>query len=135
MKQNICKWCGQTNHTSLMCFQKPRKRIKPVAKHTEQKEIDCKYAWFKENPPDESGTWVCYLQISPLCPILLTKETIVQEHVKPKGRYPELKYVVSNRKPSCEYCNGLKSSQSLETLAEEYPHLREYVLFPTENST
>lgn len=128
MNVKKCKWCGGTNHSSLMCFSKPRQRIRNTSIKTEQLEIEAKLQWFEANPSDENGNWICYLKIHPLCPVVLTRDTITQEHVKPKQRYPELKYVISNRRPSCKFCNRLKSGQSIETLAKTYPHLQKLLV-------
>lgn len=142
MIKKACKNCGdefnQYNTTQTLCARcsyekyqnqsrRPRKAIRKVSKKTEQKEIDAKYAWFDANPPDENGHWFCYLMIHPLCPYVLDRSTITQEHVKPKQRYPELKYDITNRKPSCSPCNALKSGRSLESLAKLYPHLQNVV--------
>lgn len=126
MPKKYCDDCTVT-HTPLMCWMKPRGRIPFASKKTEQAEIDAKYAWFEANPPDKYGHWICYLQIDPRCPKILTRETIVQEHVKPKGKYRSLKYDITNRKPACTFCNGLKGGQSLEKLAETYPQLRRFL--------
>lgn len=113
--RNKCKYCGGA-HTSLSCFNKPRRPLRQESEKARSKRTETNREWFKINPPDKKGLWYCYLRISPLCPIKLTRTTIRLEHVKSKVRYPELKYVVSNLKPACEHCNKLKGSLDLEEL-------------------
>lgn len=127
MNQPICKHCGKTDHYSLMCFNRPRKLIKPKSDKYYQQEMDTKWAWFKLNPPDHNGYWDCYLCISENCPYRINRDTLVLEHVKPKVRYPKLRFVVSNIKPSCRFCNKIKGSRELEELVLQYPHLRRYL--------
>lgn len=84
--------------------------------------------WYVKNPPDQHGYWDCYLRISPYCFIRMTYWTVIQEHVKPKKKYPELKYDLDNIRPACEPCNSLKSGSTLEELVETYPHLSIYIV-------
>lgn len=116
MKQSICNYCGGDNHTSLMCFKKPRRRIKPISDKNKLKEQQTKREWFDLNPPNEKGLWFCYLGISPDCPRKLTRSTITLEHVKSKVRHPELKFDVTNLKPACSPCNALKGSRDVDEL-------------------
>lgn len=116
MKQPICKHCGSETHYSLMCFQKPRKKIHPVSSTTYFKRKKMRRAWFEKNPPDGKGVWICYLQISPNCPKKVTYSTINLEHVKSKVRYPELRYDLDNIKPACSFCNTLKGSKDVDEL-------------------
>lgn len=108
-----------------MCFNKPRRRIKLVSSKTLTQEQEAKREWLRLNPPDERGRWYCYLQISPKCYKVLTTATLRQEHVKSKVRYPELKYVVSNRKAACDPCNAMKGSRDLDEIPEytSYPQI------------
>ena len=126
-EQKPCKYCGRTDHYSIACFNKPRGRIKPKSDKYYQQEMDTKWQWFKLNPPDENGYWNCYLSISPMCPIRLNRDTLRLEHVKPRARYPELKFDVTNLKPACSWCNMIKGSSELEELVEDYPHLKVYI--------
>lgn len=114
--KNMCKFCGKTDHTSLMCLKKPRRPIKKESAKTLSKRTATRREWFKLNPPDDKGVWVCYLQISPECPIKLTRSTITLEHVRSKVRAPELKYDINNLRPACGYCNKLKGSLDLNEL-------------------
>jgi 5-methylcytosine-specific restriction endonuclease McrA len=114
--KNQCKYCGGTNHTSLMCLKKPRKPIRQESVKAQSKRTATSREWYRLNPPDNNGNWICYLQISPRCPRILTRETITLEHVKSKARHPGLKYDVNNLKPACEFCNKLKGSLDLEDL-------------------
>lgn len=116
MKQPICKYCGGETHTSLKCFNKPRKRIHPISSDTYFKRKKLRIKWFELNTPDENGEWACYLQISPLCPKKITYSTINLEHVKSKARYPELRYDLDNIKPACSECNRIKGSRDVDEL-------------------
>lgn len=91
-----------------------------MARKTEQKWIDTKLKWFEQNPPDEKGQWVCYLQIAWNCPKILDRRTLTLEHVRSKARAPELKYEVSNLKPSCSNCNALKESLEVDEVLKKY---------------
>lgn len=114
--KNNCKYCGSSTHTTLMCLNKPRVPIRQESEKARSKRTATSREWYRLNPPDENGTWICYLQISPRCPRILTRSTITLEHVKSKVRHPELKYDVNNLKPACEFCNKLKGSLDLEDL-------------------
>lgn len=102
--------------------KKKRAQIRKVSFKNQNKEQQAKRIWFSLNPPDADGQWDCYLGISPVCLIKVDEYTIIQEHLKPKGRYPELKYDPANRKPSCEFCNRLKSGIHIEKIIELYPN-------------
>jgi 5-methylcytosine-specific restriction endonuclease McrA len=114
--KNLCKYCGSNMHTTLMCINKPRVPLRKESEKAKSKRTATSREWYTLNPPDKNGTWTCYLQISPRCPRILTRTTITLEHVKSKARHPELKYVVSNLKAACEFCNKLKGSLDLEDL-------------------
>jgi hypothetical protein len=103
-----------------MCLNKPRKALKQESEKTHDLRTLTNREWFKVNPPDEKGVWICYLQISPNCPVKLTRSTIQLEHVKSKARHPELKYEISNLKPACNNCNQLKRSLDVEDLEKIY---------------
>ena len=111
-----CKFCGGIGHGALTCSQKPRKFIKKESNKYRKKRQDTSRAWYRANPPDSNGNWVCYLQIATECPRILTRETITLEHVKPKVRYPELRFDISNLKPACSLCNKEKASRELHEL-------------------
>lgn len=117
MKNKYCDGCGVT-HSTIMCFNKPRRAIKKEADKTRDKRTEVSRLWFELNPPDSRGVWYCYLRISPQCHIKLTRSTIRLEHVKSKVRYPELKYEVTNLKEACDPCNKMKGSRDLEEIPE-----------------
>lgn len=110
MKAKPCKYCGSAYHTSLKCFQRPQKPLRPEAVKTREKRLSTNKKWFKRYKPDKYGFWYCYLQISPRCPKRLTEATLVLEHVKSKTRHPGEKFNRKNLKPACEFCNELKGS-------------------------
>lgn len=116
------KYCDQCNvtHTTLMCYQKPRKTIKTKKDLTWDQTIA---KWRLANP----GPYECYLQIASLCIIKLDDATLTLDHVIPKSRGAKFKYDINNLRPACRYCNSLKGSRTLEALAREYPRLNQYV--------
>lgn len=116
--RNKCKYCGGTDHTSLMCLHKPRRPIANESAATKSKRTAVSRLWYELNPPDAKGLWYCYLRISPECPVVLTRSTITLEHVKSKVRHPELKYEVTNLKAACSPCNKLKGSLDIEELSQ-----------------
>ncbi len=126
-KYRECTYCGSLYHTSLRCQKKPRRPMRQVAEKTLHKKQATDREWYQLNPPSESGTWRCYLQLNKDCEKILTRSTIQLEHVKSKARHPELKYSVSNLKPACANCNKLKGSLDLEDLALKYNHLKVYL--------
>lgn len=119
-----CSYCGKTNHNSLQCFDKPRVPLKKKKLETYEKELETKHGWFKANP---GPSYECYLQISELCPKLLTRDTVIQEHMIPKSRGEKYKYDIKNIRPACEFCNFIKGSRTLENLAKDYPSLTRLV--------
>ena len=116
MKQKYCDDCDIT-HYPIMCFNKPRVRLRTISTKTLSKTQATRHLWLKLNPPTEQGFWICYLNISPFCLLKLTQATLKLDHVKARSRYPELKYDVSNLRPACEFCNDMKGSRDLEELA------------------
>jgi hypothetical protein len=90
---------------------KPRKPINKVGKVT-KKWILYKHDWI-ERHGGVDGKWICYLQISVLCPQLLTVQTLTLDHVIPRSRRPDLRYNDDNIKPACWDCNSEKGSRVL----------------------
>lgn len=119
-----CSYCDGTNHPSRACFKRPRAPLRTVSLQTKTSLISMKHAWHNLNPPDEHNEWTCYLQISPMCPKKLSYGTLVYEHVIPKVKAPGRRFDPTNIKPSCQFCNYLKGSKTLEKLSLEYPHLK-----------
>lgn len=124
-KLHICKFCGAIGkHFSFQCkdnpknkqrIRRPRKPIKQESDTAKAKRLATNREWFKLNPPDDNGNWICYLQITPECPIKLENipnapNSLQLEHYYSKVRAPELKYSVENLKPACRFCNRLKGS-------------------------
>ena len=134
IKSKPCKFimpngerCGSTWHTAM--YHKPRKpiatrtplprptkRIRPEAVKTRQKRLATTAAWFEANPPDRNGHWHCYISKHPLCPKILTRETIVLEHNISKVRDKTLQHDITNVFPACTFDNAAKGSLS----AKEY---------------
>lgn len=124
---NPCHHCGSSWHSAWKCPHIANKPLKKEGDKARKKRQSTANKWFKANPPDEHGDWICYLQISELCPKKLNRQLITLEHVKSKVRHPELKYDINNIKPSCSFCNYLKGSRDLEELARIWPHLLRYL--------
>lgn len=113
-----CKYCGGLGHTAFGCRKKPKKplttkrRMRPIGKVGKQ-WIATREEWFKKHPAD---FYVCYLQVSPLCPGTMTKAETTLDHVKSRGRHPELRFNQDNLMPCCNPCNSMKGSRD----ADEY---------------
>lgn len=123
--QNLCNDCFYKKHSARR--RMPQKRIRKESQKSYISRKETEAAWLLANPPDINGEWICYLNISPRCPMRLTAETLVHEHVKSKIRHPELKYDITNIMAACEFCNAIKGSLDLEDLVGEYPHLKRYM--------
>lgn len=121
--KDTCSYCSELGHTKFNCFKKPKKSLKLESKKSRQKRGTTTGKWFGANPPDDNGYWHCYLQISSLCPKRLTRQLLTLEHVYPKVKYPELKYSIDNLKPSCSFCNKLKGSNTVDTLAKSFVNI------------
>lgn len=115
-KPTKCKNCGSKDHAKLHCPSLKRRRLKPESSKHKEKRLATKQEWYRLNPPDKSGYWICYLQISEDCPRLVNKLTINLEHVLPKVRRPDLAFDVTNIKASCQPCNKLKGDLSPDEL-------------------
>lgn len=99
------KFCGRCINKKL----KPTKPMKKIGKIT-KKWIETRKEWILQNPPDSSGHWTCYLDISPYCLKIMSENELTLDHVKSRSRYPELRFDLDNLKPACAPCNGLKGS-------------------------
>jgi 5-methylcytosine-specific restriction endonuclease McrA len=131
-----CKNCGRTGHYAINCYnlRRPSLRQRKPLRLRSQKEEE-RYGifhkkWHAINPPNAEGFWVCYLQISKGCPKVLTYEELQLEHVFPRSKYPELKYVLANVKAACAPCNKLKRSNTIYQMALFYPRLAELINSP-----
>lgn len=109
-------WHSKGAHRPPKGFQARKRKLRYEALKTKAKRLKTADEWDKLNPPDHNGQWICYLQISPYCPVTLSRETMVREHVEPKNKRPDLKYDVNNLKPSCSPCNKLKAGRSLHKI-------------------
>ena len=116
----LCTICQSPYHYQSFCPYKKRKAINKVGKKA-KKNIETSKKW-RNNLQDK--TFTCYLQISPMCPKILTKKTTTPEHRIPKSKGQQYAHDLNNIGHACIFCNSLKGSRSLESLAKEYPHLR-----------
>lgn len=112
-----CLKCGKRAYSDYCVRCKPRKRINPIGK-TAKKNKATTEAWRAQNTE-----FVCYLQISPMCLVWLDEQTAVPEHTIPKGRGQEFAHDITKIRAACTFCNQLKGSRTLESLAKEFPHL------------
>lgn len=104
---------------------KPRKPIQqktPIRKIGKRgkKNQETTKAWRAQNTE-----FICYLQISPLCLVRLDEQTAVPEHVVPKSKSSQADaHDIKKIRAACTFCNQLKGSRTIESLAKEYPHLQ-----------
>jgi 5-methylcytosine-specific restriction endonuclease McrA len=128
-KEN-CKYCGSSNHLSMICFHRPRHPLRKESDTARRRRMHVATTWFVLNPPNRDGQWMCYLQITRACPRFLDRDQITLEHVYPRAKYPELKYIVDNIKPSCEFCNKEKGRNTVEQLALIFPNIESMIQTP-----
>lgn len=121
-----CTSCGSPDHTQFYCRSTPRKpietksRLKPIGKRG-KKNQDTTRRWREQNTE-----FICYLRISPRCLIHLDEHTAVPEHVNPKSKSSQDDaHDITKIRAACTFCNELKGSRTITTLAETYPHLKE----------
>lgn len=126
MKPKPCKFCGKNTHTSMGCWDRAKQTLKQESDKTKEKRTNFKWEWIEANG-GVAAEWICYLQITRECPILLNIDNLVLEHVKSKAGHPELKYDLNNIKPACQSCNKRKGGLSLDRLAIVFPHLQQYI--------
>ena len=125
-QRKACTYCKQTGHDALHCFDK-RKPIRKESKKTHDARVNTTTEWYASNPPDAYGDWMCYLQISPMCPRRINRSQITLEHVYPKNKYKKLRYTILNIKPACAFCNKLKLSNTINKLRWYFPQLEEMI--------
>lgn len=139
MKTHACSYCGGDNHNSLTCYKKRKKdhaelkRRAPLRRESKahaSKRAILYNTFFANNPPDELGGYTCYLQISKYCPKWLSQQNVTLEHVLPRSKFPELRWVSDNIKPACEFCNKTKMSNTVEKLSLFWPHLKDMMETP-----
>lgn len=105
----VCGFCGDTGHTSIGCFKKPRKPI-PVRRKLNRVGKQGKRTaaavtkWKRVQKPNHQGYFECYI-----CHRWITY--LEAEHVKSKARHPELRTDPNNFKPTCTECNEKKRSK------------------------
>lgn len=144
IKPKPCKYCGGTNHQSFQCFKRPKKPSKPKAvkplKRTAIKvKIDYKWLatrreWFSLHPPDHAGYYYCKIVPCLLPGVPMLQAEVALDHIKPKGKYRELKYVLSNLRESHHLCNNEKGSLSDEQYQAKMERLGVWIN-PAKNRT
>lgn len=112
MSTTYCDDCNKT-HTSLMCFNKPRKPIRQISKVGLQ-WIKKRQQWLRDNPPDNHGYYFCYICSKPL-----TSLNVTLDHIQPRSRRPDLRLETSNLAPCCWSCNHKKGSKPLHKINSE----------------
>lgn len=125
IKPKPCKYCGGTDHTTLMCFNKPRVPFKPATATKGYQNMEAAYThWYRENPPDENDLWYCFY-----CGVPLTREPskldmgvqrITIDHYLARSGNVEIKYDPANFVACCFKCNSEKGSMS----GDDYIELR-----------
>lgn len=149
IKPKPCKYCESIYHQSFQCKLNPKNKnkknyipvsaakreYKPLKRTAIKVKVDklweaTKKLWFELNPPDHSGYYYCKLKPCFFPGVPMTKAETRLDHIKPKGSFPKLKYVLSNLRPAHDYCNGIKGSLS----DEEYQKKAERML-AVENRT
>lgn len=100
-RKQSCKFCGKIDHTTFNCYEKPKAKLK---KGKQDKQwVVTRRTWFKANPAEH---YTCYI-----CGKWLFPNQVTLDHIKSRGRYPELRYVLSNLAPCCYKCNVDKGSK------------------------
>jgi 5-methylcytosine-specific restriction endonuclease McrA len=79
--------------------------------------------WFKNNPPNEYGWYVCGICKNP---VHFTKVTL--DHILPRSRRPDLRYEPSNLQPAHWICNSQKGSKVLADEEDEAIDLVEHTI-------
>lgn len=118
--KKACRVCGEFGHYSFQCFKGKKaqivtKRLHPGGKYFKQWQLTRK-TWFRNNPPDHAGYYLCYLRISPRCFGAMKKVETTLDHIKSRSRYPELRFDQNNLAPCCPPCNELKGSRDLDDI-------------------
>jgi predicted metal-binding transcription factor (methanogenesis marker protein 9) len=128
-----CTYCESTDHTQFYCRQKPRKplivkkainRVGPITAQW----IETRHQWIQQNATP-TGYWTCYI-----CPQRLgvvadpdnNIQVLTLDHIKSRGRHPELRFELSNLAPCCARCNSDKGSLSLEEYLERRDEYARY---------
>jgi 5-methylcytosine-specific restriction endonuclease McrA len=109
MKQSSkrhCRYCDSEDHTIFYCPVKPKNLIKPIGGKYYQKMVKIRKEWYRQNLPDHSGYYYCAY-----CGKAITRAETELDHVLSRSRHPELRFELSNLKPSCHNCNVEKGSR------------------------
>lgn len=119
MKQKPCKYCGKLNHTSIQCFDKPRKPIKKkmhLANRTGKQYAEwnaTRRTWI-QNHPAVGGYWYCHYCGTALTILddLLAMgiQPLTLDHYVARSDDPSRRHDDSNLVPACSRCNSEKGS-------------------------
>lgn len=85
-------------------YIKRKTRLNPIGRIGRQ-WVETRHEWIKIHAGE---VWSCYI-----CGTPLTLETLTLDHVKSRGRHPELRFDMDNLKPCCMSCNMAKGSRDL----------------------
>jgi 5-methylcytosine-specific restriction endonuclease McrA len=105
IKTKHCKYCDEEGHTAFNCPKRPKNVLNTFGPYA-QKMKKVRLEWFKLNPSDHAGYWYCWL-----CGKGIKKGEVELDHVLSRSRHPELRFELSNLKPSCHDCNTNKGSK------------------------
>lgn len=118
-----CKWCGGTDHTQFYCRQKARTPIKrntalvvrsnvslvrqnkPIRRLGKQHQLwmATRKLWFELY---YASRYYCHY-----CGIGMLKSETTLDHLIPRSRRPDLRYVLWNLVSACGPCNTKKGSK------------------------
>lgn len=79
----------------------PLRRLGPVGKQW----LQVRKAWVKLHPPNHQGYYICAL-----CGRWVPEKVMELDHIVPRSRAPELRFVLENLQPTCHACNTTKGS-------------------------
>jgi hypothetical protein len=74
-----------------------------------QKWSRCRGDWLRTNPPDHNGYYQCALGDD-----MVHLSEVTLDHIITRSRAPELRYVLSNLQPACEWHNYERGSMTME---------------------
>lgn len=105
MREHLCKTCGSNKHSSLACFQAPRKRI------TQRGQKTLEYETWRDTVAkpylDKKYGHVCAIKE---CWAIVALDVA---HIQGRGSHPGLKTNVRNVRWLCRYHHSLETDGKL----------------------